>query len=88
MFKISPKTSNDAPCRFLFDSGPGTNNFFHKEYSASKPAFVLVDTFQQLKANPACAVERDSRAAMIGALKSLNFDLAPLGKSGRPAGSK
>jgi phage terminase small subunit len=47
---------------------------------------VTVDKFGQLKANPACAVERDSRAAMMAALKSLNLDLEPLGKPGRQPG--
>jgi hypothetical protein len=51
-----------------------------------KHGAVVVDKFQQLKANPACAVERDSRAAMMGALKSLNLDLEPLGKPGRQPG--
>lgn len=53
-----------------------------------KHGAVVVDKFQQLKANPACAVERDSRAAMMGALKSLNLDLEPLGKPGRPAAGR
>lgn len=51
-----------------------------------KHGAVTVDKFNQLKANPACAVERDSRAAMMGALKSLNLDLEPLGKPGRQPG--
>jgi len=51
-----------------------------------KHGAVVVDKFEQLKANPACAVERDSRAAMMAALKSLNLDLEPLGKPGRPPG--
>lgn len=51
-----------------------------------KHGAVTVDKFGQLKANPACAVERDSRAAMMAALKSLNLDLEPLGKPGRPSG--
>jgi len=49
---------------------------------------VVVDKYQQLKANPACAVERDSRAAMMAALKSLNLDLEPLGKPGRPGAGR
>jgi phage terminase small subunit len=49
-----------------------------------KHGAVIVDKFQQLKANPACAVERDSRAAMMGALKNLNLDLEPLSAPGRP----
>ena len=51
-----------------------------------KHGAVVIDKFQQLKANPACAVERDSRAAMMGALKSLNLDFEPLGKPGRQPG--
>jgi len=49
---------------------------------------VTVDKFGQLKANPACAVERDSRAAMLTALKNLNLDLEPIGKPGRPAAGR
>ncbi|MET4808336.1 P27 family phage terminase small subunit [Limibacillus sp. MBR-115] len=49
---------------------------------------VFVDRFEQPKANPACVVERDSRAAMLAALKALNLDLEPLrDMPGRPPGS-
>ena len=51
-----------------------------------KHGAVVIDKFNQLKANPACAVERDSRAAMMGALKSLNLDLEPLANPGRQPG--
>lgn len=46
---------------------------------------VYLDRYQQPKANPACAVVRDSRAAMLSALKALNLDLEPLRDGpGRP----
>lgn len=48
---------------------------------------VVRDRFDQPKAHPMTVVERDSRAAMLGALKQLNLDLEPLNdKPGRPAG--
>ena len=46
---------------------------------------VSGDRFGQLRPNPACVIERDSRAAMLMALKSLNLDLEPLHqRPGRP----
>jgi len=45
------------------------------------------DRFGQLKAHPLLGPERDARAAMLSALKSLNLDLEPLRDGpGRPAG--
>lgn len=45
------------------------------------------DRFGQAKAHPATTIERDSRAAMLSALKQLNLDLEPLEqRPGRPAG--
>jgi P27 family predicted phage terminase small subunit len=40
-----------------------------------KAGAVLADRFGQLKPHPACAIERDSRSAMIAALRALR--LAP-----------
>lgn len=49
---------------------------------------IYVDRFEQPKSNPACVIERDSRAAMLAALKALNLDLEPLRDlPGRPPGS-
>lgn len=42
-----------------------------------KYGVVVQDKFGQLKTNPATTVERDSRAAMLSALKQLNLDIIP-----------
>jgi P27 family predicted phage terminase small subunit len=53
----------------------------------AKHGAVTVDRFQQLRPNPATTIERDSRAAMLSALKALNLDLEPLrDAAGRPPG--
>ncbi len=47
----------------------------------------VTDRFDQKKAHPLTVTERDSRAAMLAALKALNLDLEPLQeRAGRPAG--
>ena len=46
---------------------------------------LLADRFGQLQRNPAVGIERDSRVAMLQALRALNLDLEPLHKTaGRP----
>lgn len=53
----------------------------------AKHGAVVADRFGQLRPNPATTVERDSRAAMLSALKALNLDIEPLRDGpGRPAG--
>ena len=47
---------------------------------------VIKDRYGQLKPNPAITVERDSRAAMLAAFKTLNLDVLPPMKPGRPGG--
>lgn len=48
---------------------------------------VMLDRFDQLRPNPATTIERDSRAAMLAALKALNLDVEPLRDApGRPPG--
>ncbi|MFA6312510.1 MAG: P27 family phage terminase small subunit [Sterolibacterium sp.] len=52
-----------------------------------KHGAVTEDRFHQLRPNPATTIERDSRAAMLSALKALNLDLEPLrDAAGRPPG--
>ena len=53
----------------------------------SKEGMQVKDRFGQPKAHPLLTVERDSRAQMLMALKSLNLDLEPLRDGpGRPGG--
>lgn len=52
-----------------------------------REGLTTLDRFGQCKAHPATVIERDSRAAMLAALKALNLDLEPLNqRPGRPAG--
>ena len=52
-----------------------------------KEGLQLPDRFGQMKAHPLTVTERDSRSAMMQAVKSLNLDLEPLNdKPGRPGG--
>lgn len=46
---------------------------------------LVVDRYGCQKLNPACQLEKDSRAGFIAALKALNLDIEPLrDKAGRP----
>lgn len=50
---------------------------------------TTLDRFSQPRPHPAAAIERDSRAAMLAALKQLNLDLEPLRDGpGRPPGRR
>ena len=44
---------------------------------------LVQDRYGALKQNPACFLERDSRAGMLSALRALNLDLEPLRDRGR-----
>ena len=48
---------------------------------------TIKDRWGQVKQHPLLAVERDSRAGMLAAIKSLSLDLEPLhARPGRPPG--
>jgi P27 family predicted phage terminase small subunit len=48
---------------------------------------TVLDRFEQAKAHPLLAAERDARSQMLQALKQLNLDLEPLRDApGRPGG--
>jgi phage terminase small subunit len=78
---------DDLAGRFLLEQALRS---FDRVQAASKliaeHGEVLRDRFGQLRANPACTVERDARAAMLAAFKQLNLDVEPLQGIGRPPG--
>lgn len=48
---------------------------------------LVPDRYGQLKTNPACTLERDSRNGFLAAVRQLNLDLEPLRDApGRPPG--
>lgn len=48
---------------------------------------VVTDRYGQVKVNPACTLEKDSRNGFLAAVRSLNLDLEPLRDGpGRPGG--
>ncbi len=52
-----------------------------------REGLTVTDRFGQSKANPLTLTERDSRSAMLAALKALNLDIVPTEpRVGRPAG--
>lgn len=57
------------------------------QIALAKDGLVLTDRFGQMKPHPLNTVERDSRAAMMAALRQLNLDIEPLrDRVGRPPG--
>ena len=54
------------------------------EKSIAEHGKVTMDAKGTLRPNLSCVILRDSRAAMLSAIKSLNFDLEPNRKPGRP----
>jgi hypothetical protein len=45
---------------------------------------LLPDRYGQLKTNPACTLERDSRNGFLAAMRGLNLELEPPRPMGRP----
>ena len=45
----------------------------------------ISDRYDQMKAHPACGIEKDSRSQMLTSFKALNLDIEPLSKGGRPS---
>ena len=58
------------------------------ERNIKRCGLIQKDRFGQPRANPAVTIERDSRAAMLAALRQMNLDIEPLRDSpGGPGGS-
>jgi len=52
-----------------------------------RDGLTVTDKFGQTKSHPLLPIERDSRAAFLAGLKSLNLDIEPLRDGrGRPSG--
>ena len=45
---------------------------------------IVLDCYGAPKLNPACNLEKDSRAGMLAAFRALNLDLEPLRRFRRP----
>ena len=56
--------------------------------SIAEQGVTFLDRYGQPRLNPAAQVERDSRVGMLQALRALHLDVEPLGKPGRPSGSR
>ncbi|MEI6610990.1 MAG: P27 family phage terminase small subunit [Deltaproteobacteria bacterium] len=55
--------------------------------AVDKVGLMVIDKAGQVKSHPLLPIERDSRAAFLSGLKSLNLDLEPLrDRPGRPGG--
>jgi phage terminase small subunit len=76
---------DDEPGRLLLSAA--LHSLDRAEAAAAlvkKQGLTFRDRHGGYRANPACAIERDARRAMVLALKALNIDLEPLNPPGRP----
>ena len=86
--KIVNEWDLDAAARLILEIGLEAFDRMRAAQKLTSASVVLKDRFGQFKLNPACTVERDSRAALLSALKQLNLDIEPLKDTiGRPPGS-
>lgn len=53
------------------------DRWIHASTQIAADGLVLSDRFEQKKLHPLVLVERDSRAAMLAALRDLNLDVDP-----------
>ena len=77
--------SDPAGCHLLLTACEAMDRMRHCQQSILELGEVIADRYGQLKPHPLLSSERDSRAAMVSALKSLNLDLEPLKEMGRPS---
>ncbi|MEQ8226792.1 MAG: P27 family phage terminase small subunit [Rhodospirillales bacterium] len=79
---------DEAACLLLQTALEAFDRMRDAQRYIKKDGAVVKDRFGQTRAHPAVVIERDSRAAMLAALKALNLDIEPLADGpGRPAGS-
>jgi phage terminase small subunit len=80
----------DAPALQLLDSACRARMRVREaQRLLRRDGTVIRDRFDQVKAHPATAVERDGEATFLRALRALNLDLEPLrDRPGRPPGGR
>lgn len=81
---------DDPSAKLILQSGlEALDRLRQAQAIIEKEGVTQIDRFKQARAHPATTVERDSRAAVLAALKALHLDVEPLQASvGRPASNK
>lgn len=86
-FTTEYEISDEAGLLLLQTGLEALDRLREAQKAIKKDGAQVADRFGQMKAHPLLPTERDSRAAMLAALKSLNLDLEPLRDGpGRPGG--
>jgi len=81
---------DDPSAKLILQSGlEALDRLRQAQAIVEREGVTQVDRFGQARAHPATVVERDSRSAVLAALKALHLDVEPLQASvGRPASNK
>jgi P27 family predicted phage terminase small subunit len=76
---------NDAPGLRLLEVACRALDRLHEAQAAIRAdGVVILDRYGCKKAHPALRIEKEARDGFLGALRQLNFDIAPPKQPGRP----
>jgi P27 family predicted phage terminase small subunit len=77
-----------AGLTLLAVAGAALDRMQQAQDSIAQHGALVAGASGQLRANPACALERDARTGFLSAMRALNLDVEPLrDRPGRPAGT-